>query len=67
MSPPHILEDVMIGELWDEGNPEPVDDDIDDDLDPLDDELADEPEGGDDIETWQAIRRYFPHEPKLGE
>lgn len=57
----------MIGELWDEGTPQLVDDDIDDEPDPLDDELADDPEGGDDIETWQAIRRYFPHEVEIAE
>ena len=57
----------MIGELWEEGDPESVDDDVDGERDPLDDELADEPEGGDDIETWQAIRRYFLDEVKIGE
>jgi hypothetical protein len=56
----------MIGELWDEGSPQLVDD-IDDEPDSLDDESADEPEGGDDIETWQAIRRYFLHEVEIGE
>ena len=57
----------MIGELWDEGNPELMDDDIDDEPDPLDDELADEPDSGEDLETWQAIRRYLPYGVEVGE
>ena len=57
----------MIGELWDEGTRELIDDDIDDGPDPLDDELADVPDGGEDIETWRAIRRYFSHGAAVGE
>ena len=56
----------MIGELWDEGMRELIDE-IEDESDPLDDELGDESEGGDDFETWQAIRRYLPVGVEIGE
>jgi hypothetical protein len=57
----------MVGELWDEGTRDLIDGDVDDELDALDDELADESFGGEDIETWRAIRRCLPCEIEAGQ
>jgi len=49
----------MVGELWEEGAAEPIDDDIDDDSNPLDDELE-----TDDLQMWCMLRRYLPTKPE---
>ena len=53
----------MVGELWEEGAIERIDDDIDEDFDPLDDDV----ELDDDLETWRALRRYVSIETEAGE
>src|SRR5262245_53167023 len=44
----------MIGELWELGSKELIDDDLDDEIDPLDDE----PLVDGELETWCAIRHH---------
>jgi hypothetical protein len=53
----------MVGELWEEGATEFIDDDLDDELDLEDDDV----EADNDVETWCTIRRYLPLEPDAGE
>jgi hypothetical protein len=52
----------MVGELWEEGATELIDDD-DDEFDPLDNEL----EWDDDVETWCTLQRQRPTEDEAGE
>lgn len=45
----------MIGELWELGSKEFIDDDLDDEADALDDEL----QADSDFEMWSAIRHHI--------
>ena len=57
----------MVGELWNEGTRDLIDDDVDDGFDPRDHEFAEEVFAGDEIETWRAIRRSLPFEIETSE
>ena len=52
----------MVGELWEEGAIELIDDDIDDAPESLEDELE-----ADDLQIWCTLRRYLPTEPEQGD